>query len=463
MNAKAKTAAGIYVRISRDRVSEVSTDVQERDARALCDARGWSVIEVYTDAGRSAFKRDTPRPAFDRLRADIEAGRVNVVVAYKLDRVARNVGDFADLDRFLQEHRADIVFSSQPIDTTGASGKLNRNILSAFAEFESELKSERIGGSMAHKAANGKPHPAGTRLFGYTPSRDAIDKDEAKEIRAAARRVLKGESLASIARDMNDRGITTTAGGAWRPSVLGRLLRNPFLAGLRVYKGETIVGEWPTILDAATHADLLVVLDSPERTTTSGGTTPRHLLSGIAYCGLCDARLASRPLNRDIDRYVCVEAERGGCGKISVNMEPADEAVKDYVLDYLERHADTIAEALGAVDVQALEREAGKLAKQQQELAEDWARGELSRAEWRAARDVLTGRSEDIARQLQRADRRLPPLPRQRSGLERLWTKATPAERRSLVRLVVDRVVVNAAKQRGRWDPKRVEVVELSP
>ena len=86
--------AGIYVRISRDHATEASTDVQEAECRKLCEARGWPVADVYADVGRSAFKRETVRPAFDRLRADIDAEASMWVVAYKVDRIARNVGDF---------------------------------------------------------------------------------------------------------------------------------------------------------------------------------------------------------------------------------------------------------------------------------------------------------------------------------------------------------------------------------
>jgi DNA integrity scanning protein DisA with diadenylate cyclase activity len=97
----AKGRAGIYVRISRDRTTEVSTEVQEKEARDLCDKRGWEVVEVYTDAGRSAFKRDTPRPAFDRLLTDVESGRVDRVVAHfgSLPKIMRaTIEDLEEVD-----------------------------------------------------------------------------------------------------------------------------------------------------------------------------------------------------------------------------------------------------------------------------------------------------------------------------------------------------------------------------
>jgi site-specific DNA recombinase len=453
----AKGQAGIYVRISRDRATEVSTEVQEKECRDLCDKRGWDVVEVYTDAGRSAFKRDTPRPAFDRLLADVEAGRVDRVVAFKVDRLARNVADFIGFVDRAENVGATVSLSSQDFDTSTASGRLLRTILASFAEFESELKRERIGGSMAHKAEAGKAHPAGTRLFGYTASRDEIVTDEAREIRKAAKRLLGGWSLAEIARDLNERNITTTKGRTWRPWVLGRLLRNPFLAGHRDYKGQRIVGDWPAILDEEMHSAVVALLDDPDRTTATG-TAPRHLLAGIVYCGECGARMVSRPLRPGVDRYVCQEAERGGCGKIMVNATLADERVHQHVLGLLAENADSIAAALGTVDVAALEREAAEISARQTQLAEEWARGDLDRAEWRAARDVLAERAEQIDRDRNAVGRRTPALPRDRGGLETLWDAATAEERRELVRLVVDRVEIGPG-ERGRWNPERVTIL----
>jgi DNA invertase Pin-like site-specific DNA recombinase len=450
-------SAGIYVRISRDRATEVSTEVQEAECRTLCAQRGWKVAEVYIDAGKSAFTRTTARPAFERLRADVEAGHLDHVVAYKVDRLGRNVADFLGFVEAVEDAGATVTLASQDFDTATASGRLLRTILASFAEFESELKRERIGGSMAHKAANGRAHPGGTRLFGYNASRDELVSDEARELRAAARKLLAGKSLAEIARNMNSRGITTSTGGTWRPWVLGRTLRNPFFAGLRVYKGDTVQGDWPPIFDLDTHDQLLEILDDPGRTTATS-TTTRHLLAGIVYCGLCGARMVSRPLRTGVDRYVCQESERGGCGRIMVDAERAETVVTDHVVDALARNADAIADAAGSIDIAALEREAADITGKLDELAEMWSAGEVTRSEWRAARDVLTDRADQLDRDRLTAASRAPALPRDIDGLAELWEDGTPDERRQLVRLVVSRVEIGPGT-RGKWNPNRVKIV----
>lgn len=459
--ARAQRAA-VYVRISRDRATEVSTDVQEATCRKLIKARGWKLTEVYVDRGRSAFDPTAKRPAFDRMLADVEAGAVDVVVSYKLDRLARSVGGFADLDRFLAKHSADVVLATQPIDTTGASGKLLRNVLAAFAEFESELKSERIGGAMAHKARAGLPHPGGTRLFGYTSERDAVVKDEAAMIRQAAKRVLRGDSLVSIATDWNTKGVPTPSGNAWKPQVIGRLLRNPFLAGLREYDGEVIEGSWPAVLDRATHAELLAYLNDPSR-RTSDTTRRKHLLAGLLTCGACGTRLVTRT-GRNGTRYTCATGPgRPGCGKIGVDARLADPEVRDRVLALVEGNADELSRLKGGpskVELRAARLEVEQLGARREELARDWATGVITRPEWVAARDALSdalAAAESLVNVLS-APAAMPDVPDTLPALTRWWKRAPLDRQRALVDALADSITVRSARQRGRWDPERIAV-----
>ena len=196
---------------------------------------------------------------------------------------------------------------------------------------------------------------------------------------------------------------------------------------------------------------------SPLSWTTLTDVTRRRPLpvtrsQGSPIAGCVALEWSRGTLRAGISRYVCPEEEKGGCGKITVDARLADERVREYVLDTLTAHADAIAKALGTVDVAALEREAAQIARRQTELAEEWARGDLDRAEWRAARDVLTERSEQIERERKAAGRRAPALPRDRDGLADLWEAATETERRELVRLVVNRVEVGPGA-RGPMEP----------
>ena len=414
----AKGRAGIYVRISVTARRKCRPRCR-RKKPASSATSGREVVEVYTDAGRSAFKRDTPRPAFDRLLADVEAGRVDRVVAFKVDRLARNVADFIGFVDRVEDVGATVSLSSQDFDTSTASGRLLRTILASFAEFESELKRERIGGSMAHKAEAGKAHPGGTRLYGYSASRDEIVTDEAREIAQAAKRLLDGWSLAEIARSMNERAITTTTGGTWRPWVLGRLLRNPFLAGLRDYKGQRIVGEWPAILDEDTHAAVVELLDDPgphdAATPRPATCSPGSSTAANAALGWCRGRCGPAS--------TATSARRSPSGAAaarswSTPTAPTWNASTSTFLTCSRRTPTRSRRRSGPSTSPRSNVEAAESRDRQSQLAEEWASGDLDRAEsqrraGRAHRARGAGRAGPQGRRST-----APALPRDRAGLD---------------------------------------------
>src|SRR5262245_42209410 len=117
--------AGIYVRISKDRANEVSTDVQAEACTNYAAAKGWTVIDTYTDRGRSAFNGER-RPQLERLMADVEAGAITTVIVYRLDRITRSVSDFAGkggIQKRLEAAGASFVSVSDSFDTSTAMGR----------------------------------------------------------------------------------------------------------------------------------------------------------------------------------------------------------------------------------------------------------------------------------------------------------------------------------------------------
>ena len=144
------------------------------------------------------------------------------------------------------------------------------------------------------KAAAGQFH-GGRRRFGYNADMTATDETEAAEIVNAATRVLAGESLTSITADWNARGITTPTGKEWRSPNLGKMLRGPHLAALRVHGDTTTAAAWPAILDAATHEALVRFMGAPDRRHSGFTGTRVYPFTGVVRCGVCDGPLYGRP------------------------------------------------------------------------------------------------------------------------------------------------------------------------
>ena len=160
------TAAG-YVRVSTEEQAREGYGLaaQQQAVRAYCQAQGWELVEVYADAGRSG-KIVRGREELARLLADAGAGRLQRVIFWKLDRLARNLRDLLDICDRLEALEVGIVSIQESIDTGTASGRMVRNIMGSLAEFERELIVERITAGIAEKARQGElvgPLPLGYR------------------------------------------------------------------------------------------------------------------------------------------------------------------------------------------------------------------------------------------------------------------------------------------------------------
>jgi DNA invertase Pin-like site-specific DNA recombinase len=132
--------AGLYIRVST--ANGQTTDNQRRELESYCQRQGWTVTAVYDDTGVSGSKSD--RPALNRLLKDAAKGRLEVVVVWKIDRLARSVVHLLQVLQQLQASGVGFVAATQQIDTTTAYGRMVLTFLGAVSEFERELIIERV-------------------------------------------------------------------------------------------------------------------------------------------------------------------------------------------------------------------------------------------------------------------------------------------------------------------------------
>lgn len=281
--------AGIYVRISSDPNGlRLGVSRQTKDCRVKALERGWQVSKVYEDNDVSATT-SKPRPAYRQMLADLEAGLVDAVVVWDLDRLTRRpieVEEFIDL-----ADRKGVALASVggDVDLSTDNGRLFVRIKGAVARAEVEAKGRRQRAANDQRAAAGRPS-AGRRAYGYSADGSHIIEAEAEHLRTAARRLLEGDSLKSVVRQVTEAGAVTTAGNPWTPTQLRRTLQNARYIGSRVHRGKVIGrGNWPTILDEGTHASLVALMADPSR--HGAGAPRRYLLSGCARCGVCNGKV----------------------------------------------------------------------------------------------------------------------------------------------------------------------------
>jgi DNA invertase Pin-like site-specific DNA recombinase len=256
---------GIYTRVSADQGLDQdfnSLDAQYDAAQAYIRSQAhaeWTLLRSkYDDGGFSGGNTD--RPALQRLLQDVQAGKVDVIVFYKVDRLTRSLADFAKLVELFDRHDVSFVSVTQQFNTTNSMGRLTLNVLLSFAQFEREVTSERIRDKIAASKRKGL-WVGGMAPFGYdTKDRKiSVNEAEAEQVRVIFGSYLKLGSIKLLMVDLRKRGIVTkvrtlktgmTVGGIpFGRGPLAHLLRNRFYIGEVVFKGEVLAGEQPAIVD----------------------------------------------------------------------------------------------------------------------------------------------------------------------------------------------------------------------
>jgi len=267
-------------------------DFNSLDAqREACDAdirsqagEGWKPVRTrYDDGGYSGGTLD--RPALMQLLEDIEAGKVDIVVVYKVDRLTRSLADFAKIVEVLDANGASFVSVTQQFNTTTSMGRLTLNMLLSFAQFEREVTGERIRDKIAASKRKGLwmggPVPLGYEPNGRTL---AIVEAEAKTVRTVFRLYLELGTVQRVKEEADRIELTTKVrestdvrmrGG--RPLSRGHiyhLLSNPLYVGRVAHCGETHEGQHPAIVDREIWeaAQNQLAEQAPTRTTRTNSS-----------------------------------------------------------------------------------------------------------------------------------------------------------------------------------------------
>ena len=296
----------------------------------FAESRGWEVVTVCNDQGKSAYKRKVKRPAFDKAMRMIETKQAEVFLVWKLDRFYRGLDEFNEAWNRIRQAGGELVSVTEPTYDTTSDDPMIRWAIMGFAtmaEIESRNRSHRSKSNHHKRFADGAI-PNGPRPFGYDRKAkgELIPNDvESAFIRNAAQRVLNGESLRSILRTEN---IVGSTGKPLTPRGLSFALTCPRNAGFRRHTetGNLMPGNWDAILDRETWDALIAKFDDPSRRTHTSNEIA-HVLSGIMTCGKCDGAMGSAPTWKDGYRYQCRT-----CGQ-SIDEAKANEVVKAKVLE----------------------------------------------------------------------------------------------------------------------------------
>lgn len=340
------------VRISDDPDErQVGVKRQEQDCRDLATRLGWNIGEVIVENDTSAYKtkvvkdergrrrRVTLRPEFERALDLLNSGRNDGLIVYNTDRLARTFYDLERLIDIVSTGRAVVTSVTGSLDLSNDDGIAMARMNVTMANKSSADTARRVARAARARAETGAAKTDGFRPYGY--DRDmTIVPEEAAVIIEVADRIMLGDPVRSIAADLNARGVKPMYADKWRNPAVKSIVRKPTVAGLRAYTpsnpsdaarhGTTYFeGTWEPILERQTWEILTELLENAGGTRTG---SVRYLLSGIATCGACKAKLYVGTGHNGAKHYRCPE-----CHKVTRSLAFVDGIVTEVVEGLLAR------------------------------------------------------------------------------------------------------------------------------
>lgn len=464
--------AAIYARISKDREGAgLGVERQEQDCRALAERLGWDVTAVHADNDLSAYS-GKPRPGYEALIADLKAGRADAVLAWHTDRLHRSPVELEAFIAVCEEQGVAVqTVQAGEVDLSTPSGRAVARTLGAWARHEVEHMVARQRRAKEQAAAAGK-FRGGARPFGYESDGVTVRPSEAAVVRDMTERILAGESLHSLVRELNRREVRSSLGREWTTRTLRAVLLRARNAGFVEHNGEVVAdAEWPAIVDPAQWRNVCrLLLDKDRQTPWTKGD--RWLGSGLFLCGVCNdgttmlsARTRSKTTgNHKTPAYRC----RAGSHLTRI-AEPVDDFIAELVIRRLSRPDARLllAPEDRRPDLETLHARRADLAARETELAGLFAEGVITGPQLAEGTRSIRAQVETLDAQIGAATT-VSPLNgfANAEDIELAWKAAPVSRRKAVIKALMTVTLLPAAKGRpkgwragaGYFDPRFIQI-----
>ncbi|MGD9365170.1 MAG: recombinase family protein [Desulfobacteraceae bacterium] len=475
----------IYTRKSHEEGLEQefnSLDAQRESAEAYIESQkllGWKALpDRYDDGGYSGGTME--RPALQRLMADIDAGKVDVIVVYKIDRLSRALLDFTKMIDMFNDRGVCFVSVTQQISTTDSTGRMMLNVLMTFAQYEREVIAERIRDKVAAAKRRGK-YCGGVPILGYDVDREnkklVVNHEEAQVVQYIFRRFIQLGSAKKMGRELNAQGYrtktwTTKKGKVrkrvkWNTGHIYRLLNNRVYIGEIVHKEKNYPGEHEGIVDQKTWDKVQAILaDNKQVKVSMARTKIVAPLKGVIRCGHCGCSMGptyTRKNDRQYTYYICQKDAKRSVSRCPLKRVPAGD-IEQAVVEQLSavfRTPTLVAKTyFAAREIESVEKD--RLIRQKNQLEEELAQARRQALELMKPENdqpnkdkmlaTVNSRVVGLSKQLTHVASRCKAYQCSKiteqdvseafQNVETFWQDLFPVERNRLIRLLVDKVEI---------------------
>ena len=373
-------------------LSEKGITRQKEDITALAGRLGVAVSEWYSENDTTAFKKRRVvlpngrsvwrvyRPEFRQMLADYEDGKIDGIIFYDIDRLARQPRDLEDLIDLVEYYKRPVETVTGNIDLRTSNGRAMARVLVAMANKSSEDTARRVARARLQIAQEGRGgrFSGRQRRFGYRED-GTLNPAEAEVIQEAAKRFLAGQSWKGLVKFFEESGQRPVLARSWSQVSVRQILLSPSVAGIAVYNGtlrkenqegrprelysdpdgvalrdasgKYIMGNWQPVLTEKQWKELVTESEGRKKgQVKSARGTRKYLLTGFLRCGrirddgtMCNRSLCGffRPYESGTIayQYRCPDKSNGGCGGIARNMEKLDELIEELLFAHIAAHA----------------------------------------------------------------------------------------------------------------------------
>jgi len=495
----------IYVRVSTEEQAQegYSVRAQTDKLKSYALLKEWDIYDIYSDEGISG-KNIVDRPAVNRLIDDINDGKVNNVLVFKVDRLTRNTKNLIELVELFEEKGCAFNSLTESIDTDTPTGRMFLKIIGIFAEFERENLVTRLKLGFERKVKEGYTLATNTFSYGYIREKgqkiQEVIPDEAKIVKEIFTMYVDGNmSLNGIAKELNARKIPTKMNAqAWEMTQIKQIITNPTYVGKVRYS----TGDEDRYFEVDGHHERIITDEqfylAQERikimSNVSRTKRPKeeNYFCGVLVCAMCEGKFTTHNnynksvKNAELKRmnsYRCSnkKASRGelSCKSPNISHDKVDSAFIEYIrtindlsaVDDIDIENDNSKKEQELLDyIKSCERNLDNLQAHKKRFIDQYVAEEISFSEYKELLNAFNVKHEMLELELERAQADLPIIKDSPfiieddiiQNLQENWEYLNNSEKMMFLQNFVKKMVIRIERERARWNIVEIEKLEFN-